>query len=176
MRSAGAPALASILVLLLAGAGWADDLYAFRSEPGRFKIGFPGELPRSTALSGEKFNTTDNDEHHVVEIEDARFSVELHDIPRAASLLLTDDFVLEQAAKGLLDDMGAQPIESASASRQDHPARWVSFEIPERHVRGDVMIVLADRRLYLVSARHPVERDPPISFGKFLESFRFWLE
>ena len=102
--------------------------------------------------------------------------MELHDIPKAAAWLLTDEFVLKQAAKGMLDDIGGRELQAQSASRQDQPARRVSFELPDREARGDVLLVLVDRRLYLVSAHHPVEQDPPVTFARFLESFRFWLE
>ena len=175
MRFDGALVITA-LALLLPMDGFAGELFDFHSEPGRFKIGFPGDAPASRALSGDKFSATDNDAYHVVEVDEAKFSVELHDIPRVASMLLTDDFVLEQAAKGMLNDIGGRQLEARRASRQDQPARWISFEIPDREVRGDVLLVLADRRLYLVSSHHPVEQHPPVSFAKFLESFRFWLE
>ena len=175
MRFVGAlAALAS--ALLLPADGSAGELFDFRSEPGRFRIGFPGDSPTSRAMSGDKFSTTDNDARHVVEVDEAEFSVELHDIPRVAAMLLSDEFVLQQAARGMLDDLGGRQLAARRASRQDQPARWVSFEIPDREVRGDVLLVLAERRLYLVSSSHPVEQHPPVTFAKFLESFRFWLE
>ncbi len=102
--------------------------------------------------------------------------VEIHDIPRVAKLLLTSHYILERTAKGMLEDIGARELDSAEISLQGEPAREVVFEIPDREFTGRLLLILAGRRLYLVSVRHPQSIDPPGSIAPFFESFSFWLE
>ncbi len=153
-----------------------DDLHAFRSEDGRFSIDFPGEAPRERELEGEKFTFTDNNIRYELDVENAEFAVEIHDVPRAASALLPSRFIIENAKSGLLEDIGGREVDSAVVSRLEQPGRLVTFEIPEEEVTGKLLLVLAKSRLYLVTVRHPEDDDPPMSFSSFFESFEFWFE
>lgn len=170
-------AVASCIVAAMAlSQAHAVELVDFHSESGRFRIAFPGPDPHTRQMSEEKFQLTTNNVQHHVEVDRTRFAVELHDIPRAAAMFLTDDFVLEQAKQGMLDDMGGQELTSNTVERQSHPARRVEFEIPESGLRGDLLLVLAKRRLYLVTSLYPKHDEPPIPFNAYAESFEFWLE
>jgi hypothetical protein len=76
----------------------------------------------------------------------------------------------------MLEDIGAREVDSAEISIEGQPAREVAFEIPDRAFTGKVLLVLAGRRLYLVSVRYPRSIDPPAAIVPFFESFSFWLE
>jgi len=154
----------------------AGERFAYRSETGRFSVDLPGESPSVHELTGSKFSITDNDVRHTVFAEGAEFAVEIHDIPRVAELLLTSHYVLERSVKGMLDDIGAREVDSMDVSVQGQPAREVAFEIPDREFTGRLLSILAGRRLYLVSVRHPRSIDPPGAIAPFFESFSFWLE
>ena len=154
----------------------AGEPVVYRSEEGRFSIDLPAASPSVRDMTGSKFSITDNDVRHTLFAEGAEFVVEIHDIPRVAELLLGDHYVLERTAKGMLEDIEAREVDSVRASHQGQPAREVTFEIPSREVTGRLLLVLAGRRLYLVSVRHPQSIDPPEAIARFFESFSFWLE
>jgi hypothetical protein len=154
----------------------ADEPVAYRSEAGRFSVELPAESPSIRELNESKFSITDNDVRHTVFAEGAEFAVEIHDIPRVAKFLLTSRYVLERSTKSMLEDIGAREIDSVEASLQGLPAREVAFEIPDREFTGRLLLVLAGRRLYLVSVRHPQSIAPPAAVAPFFESFSFWLE
>jgi hypothetical protein len=165
--------LASALAPMRATAG---ELFAYRSEAGRFSVDFPAESPSVEEMSGSKFSITDNDVRHTVFAEGAEFAVEIHDIPRISKLLLTSHYVLQRSVEGMLEDIGAREVDSVETSLHGQPAREVAFENPDRAFTGRVLLVLAGRRLYLVSVRHPRSIDPPDGIAPFFESFSFWLE
>jgi hypothetical protein len=154
----------------------AGERFAYRSEAGRFSVDLPAEPPSIRELAGSKFSITDNDVRHTVFSEGAEFAVEIHDIPRVAELLLTSHYILERSVKGMLEDIGAREVDSVDVSVQGQPARKVAFEIPDREFTGRLLVVLAERRLYLVSVRHPRSIDPPGAIAPFFDSFSFWLE
>ncbi len=157
----------------------ADDLFhlfEFRSDSGRFRVGFPGMAPASRNLSTSKFTSTTHTVLHEVTIEETEFAVELHDIPQVAAMFLTHDFILDRAKAGMLEDIGARELASEEVSQQQQPARRVHYELPDRGLKGEALLVLAERRLYLVSAHHPRKLEPPVSFSTFLASFEFWLD
>jgi len=156
--------------------GAAGDRFDFESRSGRFRIDFPGVAPLRRQLSGARMGSTTNNAEYAVTVDGAEFEVELHDIPRAASMLLSRDFILERAKRSALDDLGARELSSEPMSRQQQPARRVRYEVPERNLVGQLLLVLAGQRLYLVSARSPAGRHPPMTFADFAESFEFWLE
>ena len=91
-------------------------------------------------------------------------------------MLLSRAFILERATAGVLADIGARELTSRVVSRQQHPARRVHYEVPELGLVGELLLVLAERRLYLVSAHHPTQAEPAVSVSTFLDSFEFWLE
>jgi len=154
----------------------AGEHFAYRSEAGRFSVNLPAETPSVSELAGSKFSITDNDVRYTVFFEGAEFAVEIHDIPRVAKLLLTSHYILERSVKGMLEDIGARKVDSADVSVLGQPAREVAFEIPDRTFTGRLLLILAGRRLYLVSVRHPRSADPPDAIAPFFESFSFWLE
>jgi hypothetical protein len=154
----------------------ADDLVVYRPEAGRFSIDLPGESPSVRELTGPKFSMTSNDVQHTAFVGDTEFAVEIHDIPSIAKFLLTSDYILERTVRGMLEDIGGREVDSVEASLQGEPAREVSYEIPDREFTGRLLLVLAGRRIYLVSVQHPRSIEPPSSIERFFESFSFWLE
>jgi len=154
----------------------AGEPFAYRSESGRFSVDLPAEPPSVRELTGSKFSITDNDVLHSVVADGAEFAIEIHDIPRIAKLLMTSRYILDRSVAGMLEDIGAREVDSAEAFFQGEPAREVAYEIPDRAFTGRLLLVLAERRLYLVSVQHPRTIDPPGSVAPFFESFSFWLE
>jgi hypothetical protein len=154
----------------------AGEPFAYRSEAGRFSIDLPAESPSIDELTGSKFSITDNDVRHTVFAEGAEFAVEIHDIPRVAEFLLTSRYVLDRSAKGMLEDIGARTVDSVDISVQGQPAREVVFEIPDQDFTGRLLLVLAGRRLYMVSVRHPQTIEPTGAIVSFFGSFSFWFE
>jgi hypothetical protein len=163
----------SVLAPMRATAG---ERFAYRSEAGRFSVDLPAESPSVRELAGSKFSTTSNDVQHAVSVGDTEFAVEIHDVPRVARFLLSGDYILERAVEGMLEDIGGREVDSVEASLQGEPAREVRFEIPDRKLTGELLLVLAGRRLYLVTVQHPESIDPPSAVAPFFESFSFWLE
>ena len=154
----------------------AGEPFAYRSEAGRFSVDLPAESPSVHELTGSKFSITDNNVLHSVVAEGAEFAIEIHDIPLIAKLLLTSHYILDRSVEGMLEDIGAREVDSAEATFQGKPAREVAYEIPDRAFTGKLLLVLAERRLYLVTVQHPRTIDPPGSVAPFFESFSFWLE
>jgi hypothetical protein len=155
--------------------GQSGELREFRSEAGRFSVRFPGESPKSEVLRGSRFSATSNNSRHVVELNGAEFGVEIHDVPRGARLFLSSSFILDRAKLGMLDDIGGREIESQEISRQAQPGRLVVYDVPDQGLIGQLLLVLAQRRLYLVTVQHPAQEPPP-AHAAFFESFVFWLE
>jgi hypothetical protein len=107
---------------------------------------------------------------------DVLLAVEVHDLPRVASALLSDDSILDQAREGLLADVKGTLIEGRSLVFQGAPAREFTYRLPGRaRLVERVLAVLIGRRLYLVTgmARAPAS-DPDV--GRFFASFRCWPE
>ncbi len=154
----------------------AGEPFAYRSEVGRFSVDLPAESPSVRELSASKFSITDNNVLHTVVAEGAEFAIEIHDIPRIAKLLMTSRYILDRSVAGMLEDIGAREIDSAEVTFQGAPAREVAFEISDRAFTGRSLLILAERRLYMVSVQHPQSVAPPGSIAPFFESFSFWLE
>jgi len=155
----------------------AGQLHPYRSETARFSIDFPGDAdPSIRELTGSKFTTTDNDINYAVISDGVEFSVEIHDVPRFAMLMLTSHYILEHSVSGKLEDINAREVDSAVTSFQGEPAREVVFEASDRAFTGRMLLVLADRRLYLVGVQHPPSLDPQDVGARFFESFSFWPE
>ncbi|MBW1843401.1 MAG: hypothetical protein JRE38_06760 [Deltaproteobacteria bacterium] len=154
----------------------AGDFHPYRSEFSRFSVDYPGGSPTVLKLAGSKFTTTGNDINYAVIFDGVEFAVETHDVPRFAMLVLTSHYVLERSVSGKLEDIGARAISVVETSFQGEPAREVDFEASDRAFAGKMLLVLADRRIYLVSVQHPSSIDPPDASAQFFESFSFWLE
>jgi hypothetical protein len=174
--AAFAIALVVAISLLAPMRAIAGERFPYRSEAGRFSVDLPAQTPSLSDLKGSKFSITDNDARYTVFAEGAEFAVEIHDIPRVAEFLLSSEYVLGRSVKGMLEDIGAREVDHADLSVQGQPAREVEFEIPDRAFKGRLLLVLAGRRLYLVSVRHPETIPPPGAASSFFESFSFWLE
>ncbi|MBW2494278.1 MAG: hypothetical protein JRE43_05970 [Deltaproteobacteria bacterium] len=148
----------------------------YRSDFARFSVAFPGGSPVVRQLEGTKFTMTGNDVNYAEILDGVEYSVEIHDVPRFAKIMLTDHYILDQSVKGKLEDIGARSLDVVETSIQDEPAREVVFEALDRKFTGRMWLVLADRRLYLVGVLHPPSLDSQQVGARFFESFSFWLE
>jgi len=170
------PLATSALAALRLTAGDLNSDRSYRSETGRFSVDFPGGSPTVRELTGSKFSMTDNDVNYAVVSDGVEYSVEIHDIPRVARLVLTSHYILEHSVSGKLEDINARVVDAAETYFQGEPAREVGFEAPDRAFTGRMLLVLAGSRLYLVGILHPPSIDPEESAAQFFESFSFWLE
>ncbi|HXV37165.1 MAG TPA: hypothetical protein VEC18_08445 [Myxococcota bacterium] len=175
-RLAGALRLAAAAFALAPSSAFGDEAHRYRSEPGRFHVELPARSASVAEMEGSKFSITDNDVRHTAFAHGAEFAVEIHDIPRFAEFLLTSRYILDRTVEGMFEDIGARGLASVDVERHGAPAREVAFEIPERDVVGELLVVLADERLYLVTVRHPRSVEPPSTAARFFESFYFWRE
>ena len=148
----------------------------YRSDFGRFSVEFPGGSPVVRELEGTQFTMTGNDINYAAMLAGVEYSVEIHDVPRFAKLMLTDHYILDQSVIGKLEDIGARKLDVVETSIQGEPAREVVFEAIDRTFKGRMSLVLADRRIYLVGVLHPSSLDPRETGARFFESFSFWLE
>lgn len=162
--------------LLAPPSATAGDPDPYRSESGRFSVDFRGKPPAIRELTGSKFSTTDNDVNYAVVADGVEFSVEIHDIPRFAKVLLTDHYILDQSVSGKLEDVGAREVTAAETTFQGEPARDVVFEAPDRAFVGRMFLILAGHRLYLVGVLHSPSLDPQVASARFFESFSFWRD
>ena len=156
----------------------ADELRPerYRSDFGRFSVEFPGGPPVVRELEGTKFTMTGNDVNYAVISAGVEYSVEIHDVPRFAKITLTDHYILDESVSGKLEDIGARELDVVEISIQGEPAREVVFEALDRTFKGRMLLVFADRRIYLVGVKHPSSLDPQETSARFLESFSLWLE
>jgi hypothetical protein len=154
----------------------AGDPDLYRSESARFSVDFSGKPPVIRELTGSKFSTTTNDVNYAVIVDGVEFSVEIHDIPRFAKMVLTDHYILDQSVSGKLEDIGAREVDAAETTFQGEPARDVAFEAPDRAFVGRMFLILAGHRLYLAGVLHPPSLDPRAASARFFASFSFWPE
>jgi len=155
----------------------AGELRTYRSEAGRFRVDFPGASdPTVIELEGNNFAMTKNNFNYSVVSEGIEFSVEIHDIPRVARLMLSSDYILDQSVSGKLSDMNAREVDVVGTSFQGEPAREVVFAASDETFAGRMLLVLADRRIYLVGVLHPPSRDTREFSARFFESFSFWSD
>jgi len=148
----------------------------YRSDFGRFSVEFPGGSPVVRQLEGTKFTMTGNDVNYAAILAGVEYSVEIHDVPHFAKLMLTDHYILDESVSGKLEDIGARRLDVVETSIQGRPAREVVFEALDRTFTGRMSLVLADRRLYLVGVLRPSSLDSEDAGARFFESFSFWLE
>ncbi len=155
----------------------AGELRAYRSETGRFRVGFPGASdPTVIELEGNNFAMTKNNFNYSIVSDGIEFSVETHDIPRVARLMLSSDYILDHSVSGKLADMNAREVDVVQTSFQGEPAREIVFAASDETFAGRMLLVLADRRIYLVGVLHPPSRDTREISARFFESFSFWSD
>jgi hypothetical protein len=169
-------ALATIALAPLRSVADESRSERYRSDFGRFSVAFPGGSPVVRELEGSKFTMTGNDVNYAEVSDGVEYSVEIHDVPRFAKIMLTDHYILDRSVKGKLEDIGARSLDVVETSIQGEPAREVEFEALDRKFTGRMSLVLADRRLYLVGVLHPPSLDSQDAGARFFESFSFWLE
>ena len=149
----------------------------YRSDTGRFRVDFPGKSdPTVIVLEGDNFAMTKNNINYSIVSDGIEFSVEIHDIPRVARFMLGSDYILDESVSAKLADMSAREVDVVATSFQGEPAREVVFAADNQSFAGRMLLVLADRRIYLVGVLHPPSRDTREVSARFFESFSFWSE
>jgi hypothetical protein len=147
---------------------------AFSPPDGRFSASFPAEPVVSTATR-RTFLGAVVATRYAVETGDITVAVELHDLPRMARFLLPADAILGRARDRLVEDVGGRVVAAADALRGGFPARQVTYEL-ERPVRvEEALLVLVERRLYIVLATWPSGSAVPPAAQRLFESFEVWL-
>ncbi len=131
-------------------------LRTVESAEGRFRAQLPEPLPAPERKSRPTFLGAVHEVHYAMAWDEARVSVEFYDIPRLATVIFPTGLLLDQAADGVVAEMQAREIARSSLSRQQHPARVVTYALPGDPVAVErALIVLDGSRLYVIVVTSP---------------------
>lgn len=153
--------------------GW----HRFRSVAGRFEVLAPGEPRRYVDSHWTMAGRIVEVAYHF-DLHGQRFGVTYHDLPRIASLLFSDESLLDRVVSELMERMDGIPLRTGSFSRAGHPGRALAYAVRGQpglveHVR----ILLVGPRLYLVEAARrgeglPADLPDDDPAARFFDSFR----
>ncbi len=147
-------------------------LRTVESAEGGFRAQLPEPLPVPERKSRPTLLGPVHEVHYAVPWDDAHVSVELYDIPRLATLIFPTAVLLDQAADGVVAEMQARELARSSLSRQQHPARVVTYELPGAPTAVErALIVLAGSRLYVVVVTSPPGDGLGPSLEQIVDSF-----
>jgi hypothetical protein len=145
--------------------------HAYESAPGRFRLLLP-EAPRVTYSSEPTIVGPIHQARYALEVGTTRMQVEHHDLPRLATLILSSRAILGRAADGLVEDERARELERAELAWQGHPALVLRYEIPGVDPLVErALLVLVERRLYIVLAAWPAEATEGEEVARLFGSF-----
>jgi hypothetical protein len=98
--------------------------------------------------------------------------VELHELPRIGTLLVTDDWILSRVANSLVEDVKGSLLSERRELRTGRPARRLSYEIPGAATRLEEALIVVDRaRVYVLTATRQRDAERPAAFDQFFASF-----
>lgn len=147
-------------------AGW----QIFESAEGRFRVYMPGEPEKTVGERSTAVGSLDETRYEAMEGE-AFYLVEVRDMPRIASWLMTDEALIDRSAEGLIDFAEGANVQKKRVTRDGHPALELSLDANYRAGYVErALVILAGRRLYVVIAGAPrdtVDKD----LGTFVDSF-----
>ncbi len=161
-----------LLLLLLASGAAAEPSHewlTFRDPDAGFVIDLP-ESPvrtRSSQLTPAGRVHTDL---IVAFLQQTEFRVEVHGIPAVARWIVSEQGLLQRAARDLLSDEGATNAEQSSVQAGEHAARRVVYRDAAGRP-GEALLILADGRLYLLSILWPLDDRERAGRERFFDSF-----
>jgi hypothetical protein len=119
------------------------------------EVGFQIDLPGEPLYQfSEQWSLLGTVRHHafVLDLPQARFDVERHDLPALATLALSSRRLLDRARDDLLDDLVAMLHREEDLSLQGYPGRRLLYHRSGVAREEETRMVRAGRHLYIVSA------------------------
>jgi hypothetical protein len=149
-------------------AGW----IIFKSDEGRFQVYMPNEPELTTGKRSTVVGSLDEN-HYEASLGDAFYLVEVRDLPRIASWLMSDEGLLDSSAESLIEFAKADNIKRQRITMAGSPGLDLVFAAKSH--KGFIeraRILLVQRRLFVVIAGAP-STEPKNYRNEFIESFRF---
>lgn len=147
---------------------------AFSPPGGHFSVRVPVE-PVTTTSSRRTLLGAISETIYAVEIADRRLAVELRDLPPVAVFLLPGGTILDRARDGLLEAVGGRLVDARETPHRGHPARELTYEIPEEPLRIErALLVLVGRRLYIALATWSAAAGSDPAADRLFETFEVW--
>jgi hypothetical protein len=167
---AAAAAVASAGPASRGGDGW----HSYVSEGGRFQVELPAgpvsekDEKRFSVLGPIYGKIT------TVHAGDLVLVIEVRELPALAQVLLPSDFILDRVHESVVEDVDGEEIRASAITLQGLPARDFLYRIPDDPPALErARVVVAEGRLYVVTAREPLPATSTAAVERFLDSFRF---
>lgn len=146
---------------------------ALSPPDGRFSAFFPAEPVVSTVVR-RTFLGAVVGTRYAVEMGDTTVALELHDLPRMATFLMTTSAILGRARDRLVEDVGGRVVAARDALHGGFPAREVTYELEQPARVGKALLVLVERRLYIALANWPGASATHPAAERLFGSFEVW--
>ncbi len=149
----------------------------FESPEGKFRVYMPSKPQFTVGKRSTIVGSLDENRYEAVKEAvkgEAFYLVEVRDLPRVASWLMSDDGLLDSSAKSLIDYSKAQNIKRERITEGGHPGINLAFDAgnhPGFFERAKILLV--GRRLYVVISGGPATA-PDLYMKTFIDSFEFW--
>ena len=153
--------------------GW----QVFESSEGQFRVYMPSKPQFTVGKRSTIVGSLDENRYEAVKEAgkgEAFYLVEVRDLPRVASWVMSDDGLLDSSAESLIDYAKAQNIKRERITEDGHPGITLAFDAGNHpgffeHAK----ILLVGRRLYVVISGGPATA-PDLYMKTFIDSFEFW--
>ena len=150
-------------------AGW----QTYESAEGRFRVYMPSKPELTVGKRSTIVGSLDENHYEAVRGE-AFYLVEVRDLPRVASWLMTDAGLLDRSAESLIDHSRAENIQEERITQNGYPGIDLSFDAGNHSGFFErARILLVNRRLYVVITGAPASA-PDTYMKTFIDSFEFW--
>ena len=164
------------LAALAEGSSPPADWTVFESTAGRFRATFPGKPVESTetrdtivgSLTGYRYEVEN-------ESRDTFFLVEYRDLPAFAGIFMSDKSLVRRAALSLLEHSENTVGRNERGEFEGHESRTLRYSLSgETDQLRLALVVLVEKRLYLViTGVLPTASQEKLA-EKFVASFGFW--
>ena len=148
--------------------GWTT----FKSTEDRFRVYMPNEPELTTGKRSTVVGSLD-EKHYEASLGEAFYLVEVRDLPRVASWLMSDEALIDRSAESLIEFAKADNIKRQRITMAGRPGVDLVFDA--KNHKGFIeraRIVLVQRRLFVVIAGAP-DAGPESYMKDFVDSFRF---
>ncbi|MFP6565514.1 MAG: hypothetical protein VCC68_13645 [Myxococcota bacterium] len=175
--AAGGLAIAVLLAGLAATGderGLPADWQGFESTTGRFRAMFPG-VPVESSNSRRTLVGRLTGYRYEVDRGETFFMIETRDLPTMARFFLPKASLVEKAADGLLEHAAGAVLENTAGKSGAFESRAIRYRVPgEATSMRLALVVLVEKRLYLVIAGGPDTPAFTALAADFIGSFDYW--
>src|SRR3989338_5066547 len=159
-----------VAVILL---GWAVPGLSFDSPQGGFSIHFPGQ-PKLSVSQDQTSAGAITEYTYTDSTKSLQLTANYQDVPGIADFFA--NHALEDAKKGLLQDMNATLLKARMVQLGDFPGLQIAFDAAATETfpaaYGEAHFYLVRKRLYVLVALAPKDKPDMQNIGNFLDSFR----